>query len=81
MRIAGTAHEVEGTGTVLYDDNECRLLVLNDVAAAAWYLIDGERSVGAIAQSIVEATKADPAHVRKDLDTFLDQLSGFGLVK
>ena len=68
-------HEVTDTyEVVIYDSSGPQLLVLNDIAAGVWLLIDGTRSIGDIAAEILNHLKADPATVTRDLIEFLGQL-------
>jgi hypothetical protein len=81
-RMDVVTHEVSGTEeTVLYDDQGHRLLVLNDVGAAVWYLVDGRRSVGEIVQTVVEALPAERGRVERDVMQFLEALRSHGLVR
>jgi len=73
--------EVDERGdTVLYDQAGGRLLVLNDVGAGVWTLIDGQRSVVEIAQLVVEHLPAEREQVEDDVAAFIDTLREQNLV-
>ena len=78
---AGVAHEVEDARTVLHDDARRQIMILNEVGAASWYLMDGRRSVADIAQTIAAAVGQDPAQVERDVETFFRDLEAQGLVE
>jgi len=81
-RIADVAHEVQETGdVVVFDAAGNRLLLLNDVGAAVWLLVDGVRTPGEIARVILETLPADPAQVERDVQQFLDTLAGHGVIE
>jgi hypothetical protein len=81
-RCASIAHEVQETGdVVVFDERGNRLLLLNDVGAAVWLLLDGERRASEIAQVITETLPADPGDVRRDVDAFLDTLREHGVIE
>ena len=70
-------HEVTDTDeVVIYDSNESspQLLVLNDIAAGVWLMIDGERSIEDITAEILRHVEAEPETVTRDVVTFLGQL-------
>lgn len=55
VRVWSVVHELEdGSSLALFDERQNELLVLNGAASAAWELIDGRRSVAAIAGEILE---------------------------
>jgi hypothetical protein len=81
QRKPAVLHEVAETGeTVLCKIDGARLLVLNDVGAAVWHLIDGRRSLEDITALVIESLPADPAIVRRDVAAFLDTLAEHELV-
>ena len=81
-RIANIAHEVHETGdVVVFDAAGNQLLLLNDVGAAVWLLVDGVRSPPEIARLICETLPADPAQVERDVLQFLDTLAGHGVIE
>jgi hypothetical protein len=68
-------HEVTDTDeVVIYDGSGPQLLVLNDVAAGVWLMIDGQRSIGDITTEIVSHLDAEPETVTRDVLAFLGQL-------
>ena len=68
-------HEVTETDeVVIYDGSGPQLLVLNDIAAGVWLMIDGARSVNDITAEILNHVDAEPARVAEDVMAFLDQL-------
>jgi hypothetical protein len=76
-------HEVTDTDeVVIYDGNESspQLLVLNDIAAGVWLMIDGERTIEDITAEILRHVEAEPETVSRDVVTFLDQLAERNLI-
>ena len=68
-------HEVTDTDEiVIYDGNGPQLLVLNDIAAGVWLMIDGKRSIDDITAEIVNHLEAERATVTRDVVAFLGQL-------
>ena len=68
-------HEVTETDeVVIYDGHAPQLLVLNDIAAGVWLMIDGKRSIDEITAEILNHFEAERATVTRDVLTFLDQL-------
>jgi hypothetical protein len=68
-------HEVTDTDeVVIYDGNTPQLLVLNDIAAGVWLMIDGKRSIGDITAEILSHVEAEPETVARDVAAFLGQL-------
>ena len=81
-RIANLAHEVQETGdVVVFDAAGNQLLLLNDVGAAVWLLVDGTRNSAEIARVIVETLPADRAQVERDVQQFLDTLLRHGVIE
>lgn len=85
-RRAAIVHELDDTGqTVVFDEAGERLLVLDDLAAAIWYLIDGRRSVREIGDfvsgNLPPGAAADPARAASDAGEFLARLAREGLVE
>lgn len=75
VRKASLAHEVDETGeVVVFDATGNRLLMLNQIGAAVWLLIDGERTNRDIARLIIETMAVEPgdaARVENDVDAFV----------
>ena len=68
-------HEVTDTDeVVIYDCIGPQLLVLNDIAAGVWLLIDGARSIDDITAEILNHVEAECATVTRDVIAFLGQL-------
>jgi hypothetical protein len=70
-------HEVTDTDeVVIYDGNEesPQLLVLNDIAAGVWLMIDGQRSIEEITAEILKCVTAERETVVRDVVTFLAEL-------
>ena len=70
-------HEVTDTEeVVIYDGNEDapQLLVLNDIAAGVWLMIDGQRSVEDITAEVLRHVEAAHETVTRDVLAFLEQL-------
>ena len=82
LRIASVAHEVQDSGdVVIFDEKGNRLLLLNEIGAAVWLLIDGQRGPQEIARVITETIPADPAAVEADVRTFLHSLVNHGVIE
>jgi hypothetical protein len=68
-------HEVTDTDeVVIYDGNGPQLLVLNDMAAGVWLMIDGQRSIDEITAEILSHVEAERETVTRDVLAFLGQL-------
>lgn len=81
-KVATVAHEVEDSGdVVIFDQKGNRLLLLNQIGAAVWLLLDGARSVQEIARMITETLPADPAKVETDVQAFVDSLASHGVIE
>lgn len=81
-RVANVAHEVQETGdVVVFDAAGNQLLLLNDVGAAVWLLLDGVRTPSEIARVITETLPAEPAQVERDVQQFLDTLATHGVIQ
>ena len=59
---------------VIYDGSGPQLLVLNDIAAGVWLMIDGERTIDDITTEILSHLDAERETVTRDVLEFLDQL-------
>jgi hypothetical protein len=51
------------------------ILVLNEVGAFVWTLLDGRNDVGTIVGRVLEEFDVDPATARNDVEAFLESLS------
>lgn len=68
-------HEVTDTDeVVIYDGSTPQLLVLNDIAAGVWLMIDGRRSIDEITGEILNHVEAEAETVTHDVITFLGEL-------
>ncbi len=85
VRRAKLAHEVDETGeVVVFDETGNRLLMLNQIGAAVWLLIDGERTGRDIAALIVETLggeRVELGRVELDVQTFVGTLVEHGVVE
>jgi len=88
VRRAKLAHEVDETGeVVVFDETGNRLLMLNQVGAAVWLLIDGERTGSEIAALIVETMgsergeRVELGRVEQDVQAFVGTLVEHGVVE
>jgi hypothetical protein len=59
---------------VIYDGNAPQLLVLNDIAAGVWLMIDGQRSIEDITKEILSHVETERDTVTRDVVAFLGQL-------
>ena len=84
-RRAKLAHEVDETGeVVVFDETGNRLLMLNQVGAAVWLLIDGQRTGRDIAALIVDALPGAGVELRRvegDVQAFVASLVEHGVVE
>jgi hypothetical protein len=85
-RRAKLAHEVEETGeVVVFDETGNRLLMLNQVGAAVWLLIDGQRTGRDIAALILSAlpnaADVELGRVEHDVQAFVVSLIEHGVVE
>ena len=73
-------HEVSETGdVVIFDEAGNQLLLLNEVGAAVWLLVDGQRTVSQIADVILETLSAERATVEQDVARFVESLVSHGV--
>jgi len=74
-------HEVPETGeTALCNTQRGELLVLNDVGAAVWHLVDGKRTVAEIVEFVRDNVEAAAADVEGDVLAFLSELEAHDLL-
>lgn len=85
VRRAKLAHEVDETGeVVVFDETGNRLLMLNQIGAAVWLLIDGQRTGRDIAAMIVEnlgGERVELGRVEHDVQAFVGSLIEHGVVE
>lgn len=80
-RKTTVTHEVTDTEeVVIYDGSGSQLLVLNDIAAGIWLMIDGERSIDDITAEILAHVDAERETVTRDVLAFLSQLEDRTLI-
>jgi hypothetical protein len=80
-RKTTVTHEVTDTEeVVIYDGSGSQLLVLNDIAAGIWLMIDGERSIEDITAEILGHVDAERETVTRDVLAFLSQLEDRTLI-
>jgi PqqD family protein of HPr-rel-A system len=65
---------------VLYDPRNGRAYVLNSTAALIWQLCDGSLSRQALADEIKQEFGLEDADVLTDVEAYLSQLEGAGLL-
>lgn len=81
-RVRGVVHELEATGeTVVFDEAGRRLLVLNEVGAIVWYLIDGCRTVDEIVGILAEGVTLPRERLAADATRFLAELEQQELIE
>lgn len=74
-RVWAVSYELPGTEDVaLFDEAESALVLLNDIGAAVWSLIDGSRSVSDIIEFVVETRgdQGERAVIERDVRGFLE---------
>ena len=71
-------HEPDGTVMLLVPEGA---LILNTSAAAALELVDGERALREIVETIVERFEVEPECAREDLNGLFDRLEERGFVR
>lgn len=79
-RHPGVIEEVVEDEVVLLMPHAGAVLVLNDVGRAIWGLIDGRRTIDALAEQICAEYEVEPAQARADIAAFVEQLAAKGLV-
>jgi hypothetical protein len=76
-RLWAVSYDLPGTeDTALYDEATSGLVLLNDVGAAVWELLDGVRSVADIVQFIV-SVRGNPDEeglIERDVASFLSEM-------
>jgi hypothetical protein len=74
-------HEVTDTDeVVIYDGSGSQLLVLNDIAAGIWLMIDGRRTIEDITGEILDHVDAERETVTRDVLAFLSLLEDRTLI-
>jgi hypothetical protein len=76
-RVWAVSYDLPGSeGTALFDEATSGLVLINDVGAAIWELIDGARSVAELVKFIVEVrgNSAELAAIERDVRQFLTEM-------
>lgn len=74
--------EVMDRRALLIDGQGTELIQLNPVGTAVWEALDGRRGVEAInGELAVRFPDVDPAGIAADVDAFLLELHGLGLIE
>jgi uncharacterized protein YpbB len=75
-------HDLEEEGQlVVYDASGSKLVVLNDIGAAIYFLIDGKRSSQDIGRFLADTLpQGVPESCQSDVEAFLQQLESQGVV-
>lgn len=74
-------HEVtDSDEVVIYDGSGSQLLVLNDIAAGIWLMIDGRRTIEDITGEILDHVDAERETVTRDVLAFLSLLEDRTLI-
>ncbi len=80
-KLDALTHELGDDGDiVLFDQQGNQLLLLNDIGAAVWLVIDGTRCVDDIVDLILQTLPAPRAQVEQDVLEFLKTLSDHHLI-
>lgn len=80
--VATMTHDLEDEDQlVVYDSAGERLVVLNQIGAAIFHLVDGKRTTADIASFLRENLPAGvPESCESDVEAFLDSLVSHGVV-
>jgi len=65
---------------VLFDDRNGRVYELDPSASAVWLLLDGEMSLGEVADELHELTGVEPDVLRATIDIVVTDFAGCGLL-
>lgn len=81
-RVWRVAHELRDTDeTVLFDESQNELLVLSASGAAVWHLLDGQKTLGQIAEFIASVATGAPAEVEGEVIDFALVLAQRGAIE
>jgi len=72
--------EVFDNALLIWDEDTEKLHHLEVVASAVWGHLDGQQSLGMIAEALAERYTGDPGQIRRDVVTLVTQLCEEGLV-
>ncbi len=73
-------HEMPDGEHALADTSQGSMLVVNDLGAAVWLMIDGKRDVSVIVTMVAEAKTTPAETVAADIEAFLAELRGRGFI-
>lgn len=79
MQEVGGENLLVPIGAQVMDTNA--LVVLNETAAFVWELLAEERTVGDLANAVARAFDVDVATARADVEAFLEEIAGMGLLE
>ena len=69
-----------GSEAILLDPSTGEFAQINEIGAAIWRFIDGKRTVGDIADALLDEFDALPADVARDVQAFITELSATSLL-
>jgi len=73
-------HEMPDGEHALADTSQGSMLVVNDLGAAVWLMINGKRDVSVIVRMVAEAKTTPAETVANDIEAFIDELRGRGFI-
>lgn len=79
MQNVGGENLLVPLGAQVMDMNA--IITLNVTSGFIWSLLDQDRSLDELAAAVVERFEVDPARARADIQTFLDEITGLGLLQ
>ena len=79
MQNVGGENLLVPLGAQVMDMNA--IITLNVTSGFILSLLDQDRSLDELAAAVVERFEVDPAHARADIQTFLDEITGLGLLQ
>ncbi len=74
MARKGLAERIIDGQALIVNAEGGEILVLNEVGAFVWTLLDGTRSVASLVESVLAEFDVDPATARVDVEAFLSGL-------
>lgn len=83
-RVCRASEELKETGElIVFDERSSEVIMLNEVGACVWELIDGVRTVGDIVDFVLEARQeqGDRSVIERDIVSFLRHLGDRGTVR
>lgn len=82
VRGDALVHEVNASEqTVIFTRDRCELLLLNDMGAGVWYLLNGRRNVAEIIDIVTAYFPDAEDQVADDVHAFLTTLEGAGALR